>query len=48
VTFSGSAGISTEALATPLTAEEIELILNPPEAEPASTDGQVSDTGADS
>ena len=48
VTFSGSAGISTEALATPLTAEEIELILNPPESEPASTDGQVSDTGADS
>jgi hypothetical protein len=39
VAFSGSAGVSTYGLATPLTADEIDALLAPPAAEPASEGG---------
>lgn len=44
VTFSGSSGISTEALVTPLTTEEIDAILNPPE-ETATEDEPTEENG---
>ena len=48
VSFTGSAGVSLSGLATPLTPEQIDAIVNPPEPEPtgdatASTDGQGAD-----
>lgn len=39
VSFSGSAGLSTEALQTPLTPEQIDAILNPPQPEDPAKDG---------
>lgn len=38
VTFSGSVGVSTEGLVTPLSAEEIEAIVNPPEETTETSD----------
>lgn len=44
VTFSGSVGVSTEGLVTPLSAEEIEAIVNPPE-ETTETSDEVAEGG---
>lgn len=46
VTFSGSSGISTQALVSPLSTEEIEAILNPPEE--AAAEDEITEEGADS
>ena len=45
VSFSGSAGLSLEALETPLTEEQIDAILNPPDPE-AEADDQATDEQA--
>ena len=40
VTFSGTAGVSVDALTTALTAEELELLVNPPAPEPTDEETQ--------
>ena len=44
VSFTGSAGVSTAGLVTPLTPEEIDAIVNPPKEESSTTTGE--DAGA--
>jgi hypothetical protein len=46
VTFSGSVGVSTNGLRTPLSAEEIDAIVNPPE-ETAGDSGDDAETAAE-
>jgi len=46
VTFSGSAGLSTEALVTPLSTEEIDAILNPPEPDETTAQDNADESEA--